>query len=304
MENLPVKLLTELLTPDEMITADNVRSTHDVKFCPIGISLRDEGSVAQCLCGGKEFREFRYTSHAYFAVKIWETARDNLLMRPEFAGALDIEWYPVAASFRSIRFVNGDTEKFVDAMFEEMKRVADSRTIEIRYGRFDAPALPERSNSPRHYYIMPPDVFVRKRGWRMKNELDALQDSPTDRFSWDDIKDAFVVLNPIQLAFIAGDEMNRYTPLDEEFISACGDFDIEKVKGLVAKGANIHAVDRYGDTAMATMMMNYCDLEDVDENGRRHFSNKNHDRFIDLAKYLLSLGYNINLAGYGEATCL
>ena len=35
MEKLPVKLLTELLTPDEIITANNVKDTHKVKFCPV-----------------------------------------------------------------------------------------------------------------------------------------------------------------------------------------------------------------------------------------------------------------------------
>ena len=45
-------------------------------------------------------------------------------------------------------------------------------------------------------------------------------------------------------------------------------------------------------------MMNYPETED---NLGRY---KNHDKFIELAQYLLSLGYNINLAGYGNSTCL
>ena len=124
MEKLPVKLLTELLTPDEMIAAYKVKETHEVHFCPIGISLPDENRVFLEYQADKEqFSEFRYTPRAYFAVKVWETARDNLLKRPEFVGALNIEWYPVAASFNSIRFVNGGTEKFIAAMWEEMKRL-------------------------------------------------------------------------------------------------------------------------------------------------------------------------------------
>ena len=304
MENLPVKLLTELISPEEIITADSVRIFHDVKFCPIGISLSDEGCFARCRGRGKNFSEFRYTPRAFFAVRVWETARDNLLKRPEFAGALDIEWYPVAASFRSVRFVNGGTEQFIAAMFEEMKRLADSYTIDIRYGRFDLPASPTLPDYPRRYYIMPQKLFIEKRGYGMKDELNALQNTPAGTFSWNDIKDAFVILKPIQLAFIAGDEMNRHTPLDEEFIDACGNFDIEKVKALVAKGANIHAVGQYGDTAMDTMMLSYYDFAEVDENESCRFDNKNHDKFIKLAQYLLSLGYNINLAGYAESTCL
>ena len=210
MDNLPVKLLSELISPEEIIAADSVRIFHDVKFCPIGISLSDEGRFARCRGGGKDFSEFRYTPRAYFAVRVWETARDNLLKRPEFAGALDIEWYPVAASFRSVRFVNGGTEKFIDAMFEEMKRIADTHTIDIRYGRLDLPASPALPDSPRYYYIMPQKLFIEKRGYAIKDELNPLQDTPAGTFSWDDIKDVFVILKPIQLAFIAGeDELNR-----------------------------------------------------------------------------------------------
>ena len=241
MEKLPVKLLTDLLTPDEMIAAYNVKKTHDVQFCPIGISLRDESYVLMKLHScDEEYSEFRYTPRAYFAVKVWETARDNLLKRPEFAGALGVEWYPVAASFRSVRFVNGDPEKFVTAMFDEMKRLADSHTIEIRYGRFDASALPVRPDYPRRYYVMPMELMMRKSGFGMNDELKPLQDSPAGDFTWSDIADAFVILKPIQLAFIAGYEMNRFTPLDKEFIDACGDFDLDKVKELVAEGRKLH----------------------------------------------------------------
>ncbi|MBQ9338664.1 MAG: hypothetical protein IJS14_15355 [Lentisphaeria bacterium] len=303
MEKLPVKLLSELLTPDEIITAENVRNTHEVGFCPVGTSLWDESYVAlKCHCGAETYGEFRYTPRAYFAVKVWKTARDNLLRRPEFARALDIEWYPVAASFRSVRFVNGDPEKFIAAMSAEMKRIADSHSIEIRYGRFDAPAIPELPDYPRRYYIMPLDLMKQKRGYGMKDELKPLQGSPAGDFSWSDIADAFVVLKPIQLAFIAGDDMNYCRPLDEEFIDACGDFDLKKVKELVAKGANIHAVSKYGDTAMDNMICHY--FWTFNEDSDEHVRSNNRARFIRLAEYLLSLGYNINLAGYAAATCL
>ena len=305
MKRLPVKLLTELLTPDEIITAYHVKETHAVKFCPVGISLPDESRVSlQCYCGEEHFSEFRYTPHAFFAVRGWEMARDNLLKRPEFARALDVEWHPVSATFRSVRYVNGSPERFVAAMFDEMKRLADSSTIEIRYGRFDKPALPELPDYPRRYYIMPLEILAEKRNYGMMDELKTLQDSPAGDFSWKDIADAFVVLKPIQLAFIAGDEMNNHTPLDEELISACGDFDLKKVRELVEKGANIHAAGKYGDTAMEVMTYSYQDLEYENEDGDPRKAQENRDKFIEIAQYLLSLGYNINLAAYGESTCL
>ena len=109
------------------------------------------------------------------------------------------------------------------------------------------------------------------------------------------------MLKPIQIAFIAGEKMHRATPLDEEFIDTCGNFDLKKVKELVAEGANIHAVDQNGDTAMSTMMMSYYGNPFGEQLPP---DNGNHDNFIKIAQYLLSLGYNINLAGYDAGTCL
>ena len=306
-ESLPlsVKLLTELISPEERTVAENVKKTHQVHYCPIGISLPKESDVAlRYHCGDEKFSEFRYTPLAYFAVRVWETARDNLLKRPEFAGALDIEWYPVTATFRSVRFVNGGTERFTDAMFEEMKRIADSHTIDIRYGRFDAPAVPALPEYPRRYYIMPEKLLIDKGAYAMRDELEPLQDTSAGTFSWNDIEAAFVSLKPIQLAYIAGDEMNNHTPLDEEFFRACRDFDIAKVRELVARGANIHAAAEYGDTAMEIMMMAYFDLADVDEKEHCTFHDEDRKKFIELAQYLLSLGYNINISGYCGSTCL
>ena len=82
--------------------------------------------------------------------------------------------------------------------------------------------------------------------------------------------------------------MNNHTPLDEEFIDACGKFDFEKVKELVEKGANIHAADQCGDTAMETMMMSY-DSWEMSETGDSAPRNINHDNFIKIARPYLAL---------------
>ena len=309
MEKLPVLLLTDLITSDEMITSEDVKRTHEVFNCPVGIRLPKESQVnLRCSVGRKDISEFRYTPKAYFAVKIWEVTRERLLSLPEFANALDIEWHPVAASFNSIRFVNGYPDEFIRRMFEEMEQLANSGTIEIRYGRFDEPAIPSRPAYPRRFYIMPPEMFVSKRKCGMKKELKSMQRKVAERMSWEDIKDAFVILKPIQLAFIAGYPMNRHTPLDDEFISACALFDYEKVRELVEKGANIHAVDKYGSTAMSDMVDNYYDWAAEDYEGHTYhypvIDDRNYDSFVKVAEYLLSRGYNPNLAGYCDTTPL
>ena len=299
MDTLPVRLLTDLLAPAELITADGVKRTHHVNFCPIGICLPQESQIAEnYYIGDEHISEFRYTPKAYFAIKVWETVRDALLSQPEFAGALDIEWYPVAATFNSIRYIKGTIDCFIKSMFDAMERIANTSAIEIKYGRFDTPPIKGLSNLPCRYYIMPPDIFSAKLNYGIGNSLDSLQGKAVGRMSWDDIKDSFVLLKPIQLAFIAGAPMNRHTTLDDEFIRACEYFDFEKVKELVAKGANIHAATDYGDTAMSALIMDYNDaMRDGEDNSQ-------HENLYKIAQYLLSLGYNLNLAGHCDSTPL
>ena len=304
---LPVRLLTDLLSTEERKVACKVNQTHDVLYCPVGICLPGESDSSRRMYTSltdEKISEFRYTPRAYFAVKVWETARDELLATEEFSDALKFEWQPVAASFNSIHYVNGSPDRFVECLFAKMKAIADSQTIDIHYGRVDAPARPELPDYPRRYYIMPPDMLAKNRNHSMDNDLDTLHGKPRKRQTWKDIKDIFVRLKPIQLAYIAGEPMNKHTPLDEKFIDACSSFDYEKVRKLVAKGANIHAVDKYGESAMTAMVYNYGFTGKVDKDGYYIFDDRNFDAFIQISEYLLSLGYNLNLAGYDGCTPL
>ena len=305
MERLPVRLLTELITSDEILMAEGVRETHKVQFCPVGICLPYESEIAEKYHKGDEnISEYRYTPRAWFSLKVWEAACKELLSQAQFAGVFDMEWYPVAATFNSIRFVNGYPEAFIKRMFETMERIADSGAIEVKYGRGDAPATKEQPDYPRRYYIMPPELLASKRNYGMNDELDSIQGKAAVKMSWKDIKDAFVVLKPIQLAFIAGDKMNRHTQLDDEFIDACSRLDFDKVRGLVERGANIHAAGEYCETALSEMTYYYEDSTTEGQDGSTIEDDRNYDKYIKIAKYLLSLGYNINLAGYSESTPL
>ena len=305
MEGLPVRLLTELITSDEILTAEGVRETHNVQFCPVGVCLPYESNIYEkCQRGDEELSEYRYTPRAWYAIKVWEAARHELLSQAEFTGVLDIEWCPVAATFNSIRYVNGYPDVFIKRMFEAMERIADAGSIDVKYGRFDEPATKKLPDYSRRYYIMPPDLFASKRNYGINDELDPIQGNAAEKMSWKDIKDAFVVLKPIQLAFIAGEPMNRHSPLDLEFIDACIHLDFDKVRELVEKGANIHAAGEYGETALSEMTYYYEDSTEEGDNGGIVENDRNYGKYIRIAEYLISLGYNVNLAGYCDGTPL
>lgn len=297
MNDMPVLLLTELLSSDDRLIANDVRQTHLSGHCPVAIRLPRESRIIRSCCGeGKTRCDVYYSPRAYFAVKVCEMARGRLLAQPEFAHALDIEWTPVAASFNTIRFVNGYPERFIGLMFEEMERLANSGTLEIRYGSFDALLSPDRAHALCHYHIVPSEMVPVSYTGGVSDLPDDMRGRLVEGMSWQDIRDAVVMLSPLQLAFMDGEPMNRHTPLDIELICACEHFDFAQVRNLVDRGANVHAANSYGDTALTAMTLA---LDDEYMDGRWRV-----DDYVQIADYLLSQGYNPNLAGYEACTAL
>ena len=77
MEKLPVKLLTELLTPEEIIAANRVKILAEAPFCPVAVSLPEEG------CGGKWNYDARLSPRANFAIR--GTRRQGYDIRDAFS---------------------------------------------------------------------------------------------------------------------------------------------------------------------------------------------------------------------------
>ena len=95
MNDLPVLRLTQLLTPEEIKTVQGVHNTHDAGFCPVGVCMPGESHLSYKCCDDEEqFGEERYTPLAYYAVTVWKETVKYLASTPEFADALEVEWYP------------------------------------------------------------------------------------------------------------------------------------------------------------------------------------------------------------------
>ena len=107
MNDLPVLRLTQLLTSEEIKTVHGVHKTLEVGFCPVGVCMSDESrGFHLCLASEGNYSEERYTPRAYYTVSVWKETVKRLAEIPEFSDALEVEWYPVAATFRSVRYLN------------------------------------------------------------------------------------------------------------------------------------------------------------------------------------------------------
>ena len=311
MNGLPVLRLTQLLTPEEIKTVQEVHKTHNVGFCPIGVCMPDASCIShKCHAGEEQFGEERYTPLAYYVVSVWKETVKRLDFMPEFADALKVEWYPVAATFRSIRYINDKRQQYIQTFWKIAAESADTQNIKIHYGRFDSPALPEYPDYPLRTYVMPEELFKTKRGYGMKDEVADLPKDEVFSYSWDEIKDYFVELSPQQLAFNAGDLMNnRGSELDQKFIKACSKKDLPLMKKLFAQGANIHAVDADGDMAAQSLVCHFYDefyyaVENKAGDEGKQLQEKIYQQNISALKWLIQQGYDLNICAYDEATAL
>jgi len=306
MNDLPVLRLTELLTSEEIKNVQGVHKTHDVGFCPIGVCMPGESRITPRVDDyGEQFGEKYYTPLAYYAVSVWKEAVKRLAAAPEFADALAIEWYPVAATFRSIRYINDKRRQYIQAFWQIAAEIANIQNIKIHYGRFDSPAPAEYPDYPVRTYVMTKELFKAKCGYRMKNEVADLPKDETFSYSWDEIKDFFVELSPQQLAFNAGNLMNnRGSELDQQFIAACGKCDLPLMKKLFAQGANIHAVNDYGDMAAQNLVIRSFDGFYSAAENMSAAEKENLKENITALKWLIEQGYDLNICAYDAGTAL
>ena len=311
MKNLPVLRLTQLLTPEEIKTVQGVHETLEVDFCPIGVCMPGKSRIAHKRnAGGERFSEERYTPRAYYAVSVWKETVKHLASIPEFADALEVEWYPVAATFRSVRYLNDKRDKYIQKFWQIAAEVADRQDIKVRYGRFDSPAPAEYPDYPLRTYVMSEELFEAKLGYDMNDEIDQLPKNETFSYPWHEIKDFFVELSPQQLAFNAGELMNnRGTELDQQFIEACGKHDLPLMKKLFAQGANIHAVDAHGDMAGTSLITDfyeelYFSEKQLTPEEETDLLNKIYQQKIPIFAWLLVQGYDLNICPYAGSTPL
>ena len=311
MNDLPVLRLTQLLTPEEIKIIQGVKRTLEVGFCPIGVCMPDESSVShKCHAGEEQFSEERYTPLSYYAVWVWRETVKRLEAMPEFADALQVEWYPVAATFRSIRYIHDKRQQYIQTFWEIAAEIADTQNIKIHYGRFDSPALPGYPDYPLRTYVMPEELFKVKRSYGMKNEVTDLPKDKEFSYSWNEIKDYFVELSPQQLAFNAGDLMNNLgSELDQKFIDACSEKDLPLMKKLLAQGANIHAVGAGGDMAAQSLVWHFYDefyyaAENKAGDEGERLQEKIYQQNISALEWLIQQGYDLNICAYDEGTAL
>ena len=285
-----------------------VHYTHDSGFWPVAVKLPRQCELHNMTAEGGSYigRLVRIcTAKCYYAIRLWEEACKACV-----ANGLDAntktEWYNFSPGRFTIRYKGrsdgcGDCwDVYVSAMYDEMKRIADSRLLKIRTGR-NAPA-PSANSSTAGFadYVIPDCSATSAQGWTE----DFFKEHPScgDEISydWSEICDAFVSLTGAQVAFLNSEKLPKLEGANAAFMKACEGLDVKGMEAALAAGADVFAIgngesaaEMIADAVWFSKMGNSSiPAEKCLELGRRAF------------ECLLAHGGDLDFAGYGSCTAL
>ncbi len=285
--------LLDLVTRKGCEKARNVWRTHDNRRCPVAVSAPwTEACFTRCLSSGDDrYRYGKYTPRAYYAVLIWWKAYETMMGRD--SKCYDVEWVNVAEGFRSVHYLHRPVSELIAEFRSELKRMADMGAVSVRLGRYDYPSPAEDPKLVVNDYVLEPEMFVEGRGVRRAEKGSAVARGEPKTVGGEEIKDYFVDLNEIEVAFLEGAKMCRCTELDGRFLKACEECDLVEMKRLLDAGANMYATDEWGDCAGGKLVEG-C----LGESAERE---KKAQEALEL---LLNRGYDLDFCGYDSTTPL
>lgn len=228
----------------------------------------------------------------------------------------DIEYYwwlnyeDNETSFRELKYsyhpYNNYTPKELNAAFWKLlEEIANSGEVKVHEGysyenhtdtsnnnaniSFTV-ALNIDSISDEHRYIR--DIFTQD------------YDTTPRSFSWEEISPLFTELTLKQLSLTDPKRLHKHTDLDESLMQACSDLDIDIVKALVEKGADVNALNEHGESALqrAIKYFTYRGMDfgrNYTEEDRQRFKAVNYEKCVAIVDYLLDHGADIDLFGVG-----
>lgn len=251
-----VKHLTDLLTWDEIWTCQDVfRVEEGDKFGPIRVCLRDEKKSLWGQANEKSYAVNWFSAKARYAEELLRRAEATVCAATG-AEPERVEWVAATESFNTVRWPNLDADTYVRGMMQEMERLADSGSVTVRTGirSLGMEKLSSGQEKERLEIILPEHREEGK--WPRLDEVlkPGALDEREFSFHWTEVSDAFVVLSPMQIAFLHEKNLHRHTPLDDELLAACSDKDEERILAALGKGANIHALGKYGESVCSNLV--------------------------------------------------
>lgn len=229
----------------------------------------------------QEGYQWKGTQRAYYAKRLWEAVRKQLMALEPEALAFDI--VEASECFNTIRFRNQEKAcHYCDEFKRLLQQTAASKILKSAIGK--APVRPHPYDSSQTYQeIIYQDL----------DHKEILPYSECEPPDWDEIKDCFVELTESELAYLMGEDVinKPMTDLDKELDHACGALDFKRAEALLQAGANPNCGSRFGGTLLSTVILDWPSWSS-------EIIEKSPDDIYAMVDLLLKYGADINFCPF------
>ena len=253
-----------------------------------------------------------YTLKYWYAIQVWNTAI-AIASNHIIGNDLLPHWEDRDDSFRKLVDNKKFTPELVTKLWKLLEEVANSGNIKVHEGFFV-------ENVTKGYWGSFADCHL---DMKCNFNINIILDVQSARFKkfpieniwehefckedksyrWDEIKHLFCEVSLAAREIMNHHWMHRAGNLDKELFKACCNLDLAGVKKALEKGANINAINHWGETALSNAVEDYYlvgMLNDVNYTADEYkeFEENNYRKLIDIVDFLIEQGADINLFGY------
>lgn len=244
-----------------------------------------------------------YTLKYWYAIQVWNTAvaiASNHVVGNELLHILP-HWEDRDDSFRKLVDDEKFTPDLVTKLWRLLEDVANSGNIKVHegffidnvtkgyWGYFSEPHIRTECDFNINIILDMPSAHTRP--FPIENIWEYEFCKEYKNYKWDEIKHLFCEASLAVREMMNPSWMYKNYEFGEDLFKACNNLDIDGIISTLKKGANINAMNRYGETPLTYAISGFTDSMDTE-------SDIVYNKLIDVIDCLLENGADINLFGH------
>lgn len=198
-----------------------------------------------------------------YAIQVWEIAQS--LTKQKYPDYLDYEWIKTINPTKELSLKSNNRKKAEDYFYQMLKETCnDINIITSEIGLLNPKKLKisEECELPLLVIIneneITDEILHKITNQFEKNEIHYTFDLKNQKFTFDEIKEYFVYCDIRLLCLLnAADGQKDITEAEKLLFKAALNLDLEGILIALKKGANINAIDLYGETAFTNIFQHF-----------------------------------------------
>lgn len=283
------------------------RSTFSCGLSPVCLQAPLQHNSGSSNLGNYTKFEFR-TLRLEYAIQVWlKAALISQRHESQIRDYWNLRYTDNDTSFREVKYYEKYTiEKqrtLIDGFWKLLEEIADSGEIKVCEGFAYMNKTNEYESYPQTDFIIILDMEEMNTCGQHIDDI-FTYDYNTDKksYSWKEIKDLFTELNLKQLSLTDLHKLYKRKNVDETLFCACEALDLEGVKNAVRMGANVNALNEFGNSAIEHTIGFFGEALPHRKDGhtdeeRKIIEVETFRKCTDIIDYLLEQGADIDLYG-------